>query len=63
LIYNEPREILFEVSRFLKEKCRYWFYSEYREMDRQIRWNWKMEWEILELFYLIAIERNEIVFF
>jgi len=22
-----------------------------------------MEWEILELFYLIAIERNEIVFF
>jgi hypothetical protein len=32
-------------------------------MDRQIRWNWKMEWEILELFYLIAIERNEIVFF
>jgi len=28
LIYNEPREILFEVSRFLKEKCRYWFYSE-----------------------------------
>jgi gamma-glutamyl hydrolase len=23
LIYNEPREILFEVSRFLKEKCRY----------------------------------------
>jgi hypothetical protein len=32
-------------------------------MDRQIKWNWKMEWEILELFYLIAIERNEIVFF
>jgi hypothetical protein len=28
LIYNEPRETLFEVSRFLKEKCRYWFYSE-----------------------------------
>jgi hypothetical protein len=24
LIYNEPREILFEVSRFFK-KCRDWF--------------------------------------
>jgi hypothetical protein len=25
LIYNEPREILFEVSRFFKEKCKDWF--------------------------------------